>query len=445
MAPVPGHEPRKHCGLYLLLLALTMAGSMLFYVQRILIPYQVADAAAHNRPRGTLSDLYPRWVGARALLLNHQDPYSDEVTREIQLGYYGKVLDPNRPGDPKDEQRFAYPVYVTFLLAPTVRMPFQMVRTGFTCLLLILTAVTVPLWLKFLRWKVSNLAMISLSLVVLSTYAAVQGIKLQQLSLLVGGLLAICAALLASGHLAMAGVCLGIASIKPQLVTLPAAWFCLWSVSRWRERKNFAIALASTVALLVVGGQFLLPGWIAEFENGLKAYARYTQAVPILDVLATHLGGAILNGLIVLAAAAVCWRVRRSEPGSQAFTATTALVLLVTVVVLPMIAPYNQILLLPAMFLILRNWKEFVRDRGVGMLVFLLAAIVVLWQWAASFGLMLAALVLPPVAVQKTWAVPLWTSIAIPLVTLPLLVVLVRKVMRSELGVSAKDAVTHSF
>ena len=80
-----------------LLLALLFAGSMWFYVQRVLVPYQKADAAAHGRPRGNLSDLYPRWLGARELLLHHRDPYSPEVTREIQIGYYGRPLDP-RPG-----------------------------------------------------------------------------------------------------------------------------------------------------------------------------------------------------------------------------------------------------------------------------------------------------------------------------------------------------------
>ena len=60
-----------------------MAGSVWFYVQRILIPYQIADAAAHGRPRGFLSDLYPRWLGARELLLHHCDPYTPDVTREI--------------------------------------------------------------------------------------------------------------------------------------------------------------------------------------------------------------------------------------------------------------------------------------------------------------------------------------------------------------------------
>src|SRR6187431_1351745 len=97
--------------------AFTLSTSMWFYVQKILIPYQQQDTVANNRPAGNFSDLYPRWLGARELLLNGRDPYSPEVTRDIQVGYYGRVLDSNRPSDPKDQQAFAYPVFVVFLLS----------------------------------------------------------------------------------------------------------------------------------------------------------------------------------------------------------------------------------------------------------------------------------------------------------------------------------------
>jgi hypothetical protein len=53
---------------------LLFAGSMLFYVQRILVPYQQREDEIHKRPRGSLSDLYPRWLGARELLLHGRDP-----------------------------------------------------------------------------------------------------------------------------------------------------------------------------------------------------------------------------------------------------------------------------------------------------------------------------------------------------------------------------------
>src|SRR5438270_11103744 len=108
---------------WLFFIALLCALGMWLYASRVLIPYQRADAAAHGEPRGNLSDLYPRWLGARELLLRGRNPYSKEITREIQTGYYGRPLDPSRPEDPKDEERFAYPVYVTFLLAPSVRLP----------------------------------------------------------------------------------------------------------------------------------------------------------------------------------------------------------------------------------------------------------------------------------------------------------------------------------
>ena len=113
-----------------------------------MIPQQVAAAAAHDFPRGNLSDLYPRWLAARELLLRHRDPYSPEITREIQIGYYGRALDPARPADPKDQQAFAYPVYVVFLVAPTIGLPFTTVQEIFHWFLVMLTAVTVPLWLK---------------------------------------------------------------------------------------------------------------------------------------------------------------------------------------------------------------------------------------------------------------------------------------------------------
>src|SRR5580704_1319989 len=111
-----------------LALGLLLAGSMWFYVQHILIPHQRTEAALHGTPRGNLSDLYPRWLGARELLLHHRDPYSPELTREIQIGYYGRELDDANPDDPKDQMAFAYPLYVVFLIAPTIVFPFSLVR-----------------------------------------------------------------------------------------------------------------------------------------------------------------------------------------------------------------------------------------------------------------------------------------------------------------------------
>src|SRR3984885_14600565 len=129
-----------------LLLAILFAVGTWAYAGRVLIPHQISDSAAAGRPRGNLSDLYPRWIGARELLLHGRDPYRPEVTREIQEGYYGRALDSSRVGDPIDQQGFAYPVYVVFYLAPTVRLDFGIVRRAFFWILICITAGSVLLW-----------------------------------------------------------------------------------------------------------------------------------------------------------------------------------------------------------------------------------------------------------------------------------------------------------
>ena len=401
------------------MIALLLAASMWSYVQYVLVPYQQADAAAHGRPRGNLSDLYPRWLGARELLLHHRDPYSNDVTREIQAGYYGRPLDPARPEDPKDQQGFAYPVYVVFLLAPAVTLPFSVVQSGFRWLLLIITIATVLLWLRALRWRPSTTTTAILVVLTIGSFPAVLGIKLQQLSLVVSGLIALCAVLLTSGHLLLAGIALGLATVKPQLVWPLAAWLTLWTISDWRRRQGFLWGFALTMAALLGGSEYLLPGWMTKFRQAIAAYRQYTGgAGSLLDALVTPGWGRVISGLILLALAAVCWRLRRESADTAAFSLVTAVVLAATVVIVPMVAPYNQLLLLPSVFLLVQqagsNWN---RSR-LTRLAYVVSGLLVLWPWLATLCLSVATLIFPAGAVQRAWAVPLYTSLGIPLAVL---------------------------
>ena len=400
---------------------------MWFYVQQVLVPYQKADAAVRGRPRGNLSDLYPRWLGARELLLHHRDPYSAEVTREIQTGYYGRPLDPNRAGDPrfdepKDQQGFAYPVHVVFLLAPTIDLPFAEVQSGFRWLLVILTLASVLLWLQVLRWRPSAIVTAILIVLTFGSYAVVQGIKLQQLTLVVSALLAGCAAALVAGHFALAGFLLALATIKPQLVLPVAGWLALWAFSDWRRRQIFIWSFGLTTAIFLAAAEYILPGWLGRFREAVAAYQQYTGgAGSLLDVLATPALGKVIAGAAVIAVAITGWYVRRVSHDSSAFSTMLALVLAVTLVIVPTFAPYNQILLLPAVFLIAASWTKLWNRNRLARLACSVALLVVFWPWLAACGLMVGSLFLPPSSVQRAWAAPLYTSLGIPLVVLGLL------------------------
>ena len=410
-----------------LLLALLFAGSMWFYVQRVLVPYQKADAAAHARPRGNLSDLYPRWLGSRELLLRHRNPYSAEVTRDIQAGYYGRPLDPNRAGEPgvdepKDQQGFAYPLHVVFLLAPTVGLPFPEVQAGFRWLLIALTLASIFLWLRVLRWRPSATVTAILIVLTFGSYAVVQGIKLQQLTLVVSALLAGCAAALVAGYFSFAGFLLALATIKPQLALPLAGWLLLWAVSDWKKRQVFAWSFGLTMAIFFAASEYVLPGWFGQFRAAVAAYRQYTGgAGSLLDVLATPVLGKILAAAAVLAVVIMGWKVRRASHDSEAFSTMLALVLAVTLVIVPSFAPYNQVLLLPAVFLIARSWKDLWGRDSLTRMACGLGLLVVGWPWLASCGLMLASRFVSPSSLQRAWAVPLYTSLGIPLVVLGLL------------------------
>jgi Glycosyltransferase family 87 len=427
-----------------LILALLFAGSMWFFVQHILIPHQEADAALHGIPRGNLSDLYPRWLGAKELLLHHRDPYSPEVTREIQIGYWGRPLDPMRPLDPTDQAGFAYPVFVVFLLAPTITLPFSVVQAGFRWFLLILTAATVPLWLRALRWRSSVTTTAILIVLTLGSFQAMQGIKVQQLGLLVGGLVAGSAALFAGRYFGLAGVLLAFATIKPHLVLPLVVWLLLWAFSDWHRRRNFVWGFVSTMAILLAGAEYVLPGWVWRFRAAITAYRQYNDgAGSLLDVLVTPEWGRPLAVLAALALAVLGWKFRRASPDSPAFNLVFALMIAVTIVIIPKAATYNQILLLPGILLVLRVWGTLWQKGGRMRVILLTCGLLISWPWLAATALMIASLFLPAQSVQNAWAVPLWTILDTPLAVVVLLVCSFAELMKASLAAQSGPA-SHS-
>jgi hypothetical protein len=116
-----------------------------------------------------------------------------------------------------------------------------------------------------------------------------------------------------------------------------------------------------------------------------------------------------------------------------------SMVVAVTVVIIPMFAPYNYVLVIPALLLIMRDWRIVWNSGILGKAGLGLTVAVVSWPWLAALGLALASLVLSPATVQKGWWLPLYTSakLPIPLVSLIPLSVLVVSAMRKPNGVPA--------
>lgn len=394
-------------------IAVLLAASVWIYFAAILVPFQKREALAHDHPRGNLSDLYPRWLGARELLLRGRDPYSPEITREIQQGYYGRVLDPSRPGDPKDQAAFAYPVYVVFLIAPTVRMSFAHVELFFANLLWIVTAISVLLWMRVLHWKLPIAPKITIVVLTLGSIYVIQGIKLQQLSLVVAFLLAGCFAAAASGYLAFAGALLALATIKPQLALLPVIWLLSWSLAHWRARWHLLAAFSLVMLAQLAGAEAMLPGWMGSFIVAMQNYHSYTNNQSLLQILSSPVMGYAIALLLLLFTA---WLLRERLQVSSAsveFGVCAALVLTLVVLTVPMFALYNQVLLLSALLVIARDWER-LRERRAGRLLTGMTAILVVWPWLASLLLDAGLLAFPKNVILDLWKIPFYTTFALP-------------------------------
>src|SRR5882757_2238533 len=240
-----GHKSRKRDWIFLGI-ALALAAGMWLYSQWVMVPAELAYYAANGQPMD-VGDLYPRWYGARELLLHHRDPYSQEISREIQVAYYGHPLDTTGADRGRDEQRFAYPVYVVYFLAPTIKLPFSATQTVVRWSLALLGAVSVLLWLQALRWQPSLPITAALVVLTVSSPPMVWALRLQQLAVLVAFFLAGCTALLSRGRLFWAGCLMVCATIKPQLALLPVLWFLIWVTGNWKQRRAFVVGFAGTL------------------------------------------------------------------------------------------------------------------------------------------------------------------------------------------------------
>jgi hypothetical protein len=389
------------------------------YADFILIPHQQRQSVVLKIPRGNLSDLYPRWIGARQLLLHRRDPYSFDVTREIQHGYYGRELNQTRANDPKDQQGFAYPVYVVFILAPTVTMRFEFVQNAFRWLLILLTAGTVPLWLRAIRSRTSFLTMLMWMIFTLGSFAAVQGIKLQQLTLLVCSLMAGAMAALSAGYLVPAGILLALSTIKPQLVGMLAGWLLLWTLGDWGSRKKIAISFFATLLALILGGEWLLPGWISKFRAAANAYIQYTGGgKSVLDVALGPTLGAFAAVVILVMVGIFCWQQRAAAQTEPAFAWSLALVLAATLAVIPTYAPYNQLLLVPVLMLIAHDAAAFWKAGRMARWLLFITAVSLLWSWLTAAVLCALLPSLPRERLENLWALPLASSLWIPVTVL---------------------------
>jgi len=387
------------------------------WAENILVPANTFAAQSKGVPIGNNSDLYPRWLGTRELLLHRRDPYSADVTRDIQKGFYGRPLDSSNPSHPIDQAAFAYPLYIVFLLAPTVTLPFALVAEVFRWFLLFSIAATVPLWMHAAGLRLKPLHLVSVMVLAVSSYPAVLEFHMQNLAALVALLLALAAAALVRGWLVLSGFLLALSTIKPQMSGLFVVWFVIWAAGRWPQRKRLVWSFIATMSALVLAATAMQPHWLWEFVAAVNAYGEYATDPSILyallpGILRWIVAAALLSALLMLS-----WKWRNSVAGSREFGWALAWAAITTLTIIP-VAAYNQVLLIPPLLALLAQ-RETIRSKGLMPRALAKAAFVSQeWQWATAVIISLASLFISVEQVRAAVLAPVYTLLAVPPLTL---------------------------
>ena len=211
-------------------------------------------------------DFYPRWAGARLALFEHQDPYSLESTRQIQLELYGRELP-----DGVDQQGFAYPAQLIVELLPFWFIGNVEVATAVWQGLSVLGVIWIAVLLHGVQEKIPFPLLLCMLIWQYPILMIFQG-QVTVLPLAAFGI-GYWAYLQRRDHLA--GFVLAFGLVKPELMLLPLAAFIYLALRerRWAFLTSLFLSEVALFLSSVVIAGWWVPGWI----SAVNRYAQYAQ------------------------------------------------------------------------------------------------------------------------------------------------------------------------
>lgn len=327
------------------------------------------------------NDFASRWGGARAFWREGFSPYSDEATRQIQLLIYG------RPIQPEEEQEFdpgpfAYPFYTVFLLWPLVWLPYPWAEAVWLVLLEACLSVGLLLALRIHSWRPPRWLLACTTVWAFLFYPDARALILGQFAVFVFAMVALALWAMEEQRDILAGLCLALSTVKPQMVFLLVPLLLWWAMREPRYR--FVGSFLSGMAMLLGASWLAEPGWMTGFLRQMARYSSYTAIGSPIWIL-THVTLPSLGtwgewGLSLVATGYVlaAWYSSLCEGTKGALAWAVGLCLIVTNLVALRTATTNYVVLLLPLVMVFRSLQ---RGRARAWLVLLVEMVLLVGLW----------------------------------------------------------------
>jgi hypothetical protein len=316
------------------------------------------------------NDFLVHWVGTQSFVKEGISPYSDDVALRIQNLVYGR---PAQAGE--HELRVAYPFYSVFLFLPfSLIEDFTISRALWMTVLEFLIIISTIMMIRMVNWKPNFL--ISFLIIVFSLFwyhglrSIINGNAVVFILFFI--ILSIYAIIHKQDELA--GICLALMTIKPQVVFAFIIFLVFWSLANRRYKVIFWF-LGSFVALIILSLYFL-PSWPMEFLREVFRYPGYnppgTPATALAEIL-PGIGrqlGIILSvlSILILLIEWVNGRYSREEKFIWVISITLVMGQWLNI----QTDPGNFLIMFPAIILIFRIIEDRWRNYGQWINLFLL-------------------------------------------------------------------------
>lgn len=305
-------------------------------------------------------DFYTVWKAAQALFLFHRDPYSQQVTQEIQQGIYGHALT-----TPQGEYLFVYPLPFLLLIFPIAWLPFTSALAWWLAFLQIGSIVVLILFLNHYHLGQRPLTRALYILWALLLYPSMVAFWVGQPAILVFLLFGLAWYAFIHHQDWLVGICLGLTLIKFYVIVLPLCFFLLYALSR--RRLKVLVGWAGVSVGLLAASFLVWPTWVPGFLMNAGLWTNQTEALSH-DVSALQLftdaagaplstilmvGAAIILGLVALK---LCVQALKGE--QDQFEFALVITLLFQAFILPhQHAPNQMLLIIPGLY-VLKHLKD---------------------------------------------------------------------------------------
>jgi len=308
------------------------------------------------------NDFLVQWVGTQAFIQEGVSPYSDETALKIQNMVYGRAA---RPGE--DELRAVYPLYSILLFIPFALIKdFTLARALWMAVLeagLILMAL---LTLRLVSWRPKPIILTLFMLFSVFWYHALSPVFLGNVVVLIS--LGIVGVLLAvhAGQDELAGILLGLITIKPLVVALFLGFIVVWSF--FSRRWKIILWLVITIILLSAVGLLLIPDWPLQIFREILRNQQYSPVDNITKALVEWMPGigsrlGTVLSILVGAVTLVEWVIAR-KANFRGFLWAVCFTLTASQWIGIPTDPVNFIIIYPALVLTFAIWVERWRSGG---------------------------------------------------------------------------------